>query len=53
MFGYPVTIANGVYRVVDDLALSPRDWQKLRIAEEELRQEREAVLSMLGAEIAL
>ncbi|MHB1296539.1 MAG: malate dehydrogenase [Anaerolineae bacterium] len=52
VFGYPVAIANGVYRVVEDLPLAPQDWQKLRIAENELRQERDTVLSMLGVEVA-
>jgi malate dehydrogenase len=48
IFSYPVTVANGEYRVVEGLALSDFDRQMLAKTGEELSEERSAVQSMLG-----
>jgi len=48
VYSYPVTIRDGVYRVVESLRLSAYDAEKLGATGEELLQEREAVRDMLG-----
>lgn len=48
IFSYPVTVANGEYRIVEGLALSDFDRQMLAATGEELSEERDAVQSMLG-----
>jgi malate dehydrogenase len=48
VFGYPVTVANGQYRIVEGLSLSDFDRQMLAQTGEELSEERSAVQSMLG-----
>ena len=49
VFGYPVTIRDGVPQVVTDLALSAFDRECLRVTGEELLQERDAIAPMLRA----
>ena len=48
IFGYPVTIDGGQYRIVEELELSDFDRERLRITGEELVQERQDVLKTLG-----
>ena len=48
IFGYPVTVKNGVYQVVEGLALSEFDKQMIKATGEELLEERAAVEDMLG-----
>jgi malate dehydrogenase len=48
IFGYPVTIEDGEYRIVEGLDLSAFDRERLRITGEELLQERQDVLKALG-----
>ncbi len=48
IFGYPVTIADGQYRIVEGLELSDFDRERFRVTGEELVQERQDVLKALG-----
>ena len=48
VFGYPVTVKNGVYQIVEGLALSEFDKQMIKATGEELLEERAAVEDMLG-----
>ena len=48
IFSYPVTVANGQYRIVEGLELREFDRQMLAKTGEELDEERSAVQSMLG-----
>lgn len=48
VFGYPVTVKNGKYSIVEGLQLSEFDKQMIRQTGEELVEERAAVEDMLG-----
>ena len=48
VFGYPVTVQNGVYQIVEGLALSDFDQQMLAATGQELLEERDGVADMLG-----
>jgi len=48
IFSYPVTVAEGTYRVVSDLQLSAYDRERLRITGDELLDERAAVEDLLA-----
>ncbi len=48
IFGYPVTVKNGVYQIVEGLALTEFDKQMIKATGEELLEERAAVEDMLG-----
>ena len=48
MFSFPVTIANGTYKIVDGLALSDFDQEMIAKTGAELVEEREAVADILG-----
>lgn len=48
IFGYPVTVQNGEYRIVEGLELSDFDREMLRKTGEELLEERAAVEDILG-----
>jgi malate dehydrogenase len=48
IFSFPVTAANGDYRVVEGLALSEFDQQMLQITAKELLEERAAIADLLG-----
>ena len=48
IFSYPVTVRNGVYSIVDGLALSDFDKQMIAATGQELLEEREAIAEMLG-----
>jgi malate dehydrogenase len=48
IFGYPVTIQNGRYRVVEGLELSDFDRQMIGVTGQELVEERETVQALLG-----
>jgi malate dehydrogenase len=48
IFGYPVTVEDGEYRIVEGLELSAFDRERIRITGEELLQERHDVLQVLG-----
>ena len=48
IFGYPVTVKDGVYTIVDGLKLSDFDQQMIKVTGEELLEERAAVEDMLG-----
>ena len=47
VFSYPVTIADGVWTVVEGLKLSDFDREKIRVTSAELLEERRAILHML------
>ena len=48
IFSYPVTVKNGVYSIVEGLALSDFDKQMIAATGQELVEEREAIAEMLG-----
>ncbi len=48
IFGYPVTISNGEWQVVDGLEISEFDRERLEATGEELVEERAAVEHLLG-----
>ena len=48
IFSYPVTVKNGVYTIVEGLALSDFDKQMIAATGQELVEEREAIADMLG-----
>ena len=48
IFSYPVTCANGDWRVVDGLAIDDFSRSKLDITEAELVEERDEVAGLLG-----
>ena len=48
IFSYPVTVKNGVYSIVEGLALSDFDKQMIAATGQELLEERAAVEEMLG-----
>ena len=48
IFSYPVTVKNGVYSIVEGLALSDYDKQMIAATGQELVEEREAIADMLG-----
>ncbi len=48
MFSFPVTIADGAYKIVDGLALSDFDQEMIAKTGAELVEEREAVADILG-----
>ena len=48
IFSYPVTVKNGVYSIVDGLALSDFDKQMIAGTGQELLEERAAIEEMLG-----
>ena len=48
IFSYPVTVKNGVYSIVEGLALSDFDKQMIAATGQELVEERDAVAEMLG-----
>lgn len=48
IFGYPVTVKNGVYQIVEGLELSEFDRQMIKVTGEELLEERAAIEEMLG-----
>jgi malate dehydrogenase len=48
VFGYPVTVKNGVYSIVEGLALSDFDKQMIAATGQELLEERAAIEEMLG-----
>jgi malate dehydrogenase len=48
IFGYPVTVKNGVYQIVEGLELSDFDRQMIKATGEELLEERAAIEEMLG-----
>jgi len=48
IYGYPVTVSNGQILVVEGLSLSDFDQQMLATTNQELLEEREAVLSMFA-----
>ncbi len=47
MYGFPVTIQNGEYRIVGDLPLDEFTQTRMRATREELEQERDAVAGLL------
>jgi malate dehydrogenase len=48
IFSYPVTVKNGVYSIVEGLALSDFDKQMIAATGQELLEERAAIEEMLG-----
>ncbi len=48
IFGYPVTVKDGVYTIVDGLKLNDFDQQMIKVTGEELLEERAAVEDMLA-----
>jgi malate dehydrogenase len=48
VFGYPVTVRNGQWQIVEGLELSAFDQQMLAATGAELLEERAAVAEMLG-----
>ncbi len=48
IFSYPVTVKNGVYSIVEGLALSDFDKQMIAATGQELVEERDAIAEMLG-----
>jgi malate dehydrogenase len=48
VFSYPVTVSNGVYRIVPGLALDEFSRQRLEATHAELREERDGVKNLLG-----
>jgi len=48
VFSYPVTVSNGIYRIVPGLALDEFSRQRLEATHAELREERDGVKSLLG-----
>ena len=48
VFSYPVTVSNGVYRIVPDLSLDEFSRGRLDATHAELREERDGVRSLLG-----
>jgi len=49
IFGYPVTIKDGIYSIVEGIDLSDFDKEKIAATANELKEERAAVEDMLGA----
>ena len=47
VFSYPVTVANGNYTIIRDLQLNAYSQEMLKITEQELITERDAVLALL------
>ncbi|MCB0070459.1 MAG: malate dehydrogenase [Caldilineaceae bacterium] len=47
IFSYPVTVENGVYRIVDGLELSDFDREMIKRTGDELLEERDAVAEMI------
>ena len=48
MFGYPVTCANGEYKIVQDLSLNEFGLGKVKATHQELLEERAAIQHLLG-----
>ncbi|MCL2871714.1 MAG: malate dehydrogenase [Betaproteobacteria bacterium] len=48
MFGFPVTCANGEYRLVPDLPIDEFSKERIAVTLKELEEERAAIASMLG-----
>jgi malate dehydrogenase len=48
MYSYPVTCANGRYQIVQGLDIDDFSRERMRITEQELREERRAVEDLLG-----
>jgi len=48
IFGYPVTVKDGEYSIVEGLTLSDFDKEKIAVTSNELTEERAAVEDMLG-----
>jgi malate dehydrogenase len=48
MYSYPVTCNNGQYQIVQDLDIDDFSRERMRITEQELREERGAVEDLLG-----
>jgi malate dehydrogenase len=48
MFGYPVTCADGTYRIVQDLPIDEFSRERINLTLKELEEERAGVASLLG-----
>jgi malate dehydrogenase len=48
IYSYPVTVANGEYRIVPDLAVDEFSRKRMDSTNAELREERDGVKSLLG-----
>ena len=48
IYSFPVTIENGVYKLVEDLELSDYDQAMIKRTGDELLEERAAVADILG-----
>ena len=48
MFGYPVTCANGEYKIVQGLSLNEFGQTKVKATHQELLEERAAIAHLLG-----
>ncbi len=48
IYSYPVTVANGEYRIVPDLGLDEFSRKRMELTNAELREERDGVKNLLG-----